>query len=135
MCGSTPPGITICPTASTIRAAPMPVKLPGAPTAATLWTATCGGDGTTTRIEPVNNVIYFNSSQTGALARNLTFGNTFTGGFSSFSGNTRDPGVTTGSSTWGGDPVGSIFAMSYDIYKWGDTSVPGSGCGRNSYGE
>ncbi len=99
-----------------------------APTGATLWNATCGGDGTTTKIEPVNNLIYFNSSQNGALARSLTYGSTFTGGFSTISANTRDPGVTTGSSTWGGDPVGSIFAMSYDLYKWGDTSVPGSGC-------
>jgi uncharacterized repeat protein (TIGR01451 family) len=100
----------------------------GDPTGPVVWNGTCGGDGTTTKIEPVNNLIYFNSSQNGALARNLTFGSTFTGGFSTVSGNTRDPGVTTGSSTWGGDPVGSIFAMSYDIYKWGDTAVANSGC-------
>src|SRR5271163_2195711 len=36
MCGSTPPGITICPAASTIRAAPMLVRLPGPPIAAIL---------------------------------------------------------------------------------------------------
>jgi len=100
----------------------------GDPTGPVVWNGTCGGDGTTTKIEPVNNLIYFNSSQNGALARSLTFGSTFTGGFSSFSGNTRDPGVTTGSATWGGDPVGSIFAMSYDLYKWGVLNVPGSGC-------
>ena len=99
-----------------------------APDGPVKWTATCGGDGTTTKIEPVFNKVYFNSSQTGALARNLTFGTTFSGGFSTASANTRDPGVTTGSSTWGGDPVGSIFAMSYDMYKWGNLSVPGSGC-------
>jgi uncharacterized repeat protein (TIGR01451 family) len=99
----------------------------GAPSA-TVWNGTCGGDGTTTKIEPVNNLVYFNSSQNGALARNLTYGSTFAGNFSTISGNTRDPGVTTGSATWGGDPVASIFAMSYDIYKWGDVSVPGSGC-------
>ena len=99
-----------------------------APDGPTKWTGTCGGDGTTTKIEPVFNKVYFNSSQTGALARNLTFGTTFSGGFSTASANTRDPGVTTGSSTWGGDPVGSIFAMSYDMYKWGNLSVPGSGC-------
>ena len=100
----------------------------GDPTGAVLWNSTCGGDGTTTKIEPVKNLIYFNSSQNGSLARSLTFGSTFSGGFSSFSGNTRDPGVTTGSSTWGGDPVGSIFAMSYDLYKWGVLDAPGSGC-------
>jgi uncharacterized repeat protein (TIGR01451 family) len=108
----------------------------GAPIGATVWNATCGGDGTTTKIEPVNNLVYFNSSQNGALARNLTYGSTFSGGFSSIGGNTRDPGVTTGSATWGGDPVASIFAMSYDLYKWDPISSDGSttcdatkGCG------
>ncbi|HEX6834357.1 MAG TPA: DUF11 domain-containing protein [Rudaea sp.] len=99
----------------------------GAATSATVWNGTCGGDGTTTKIEPVNNLIYFNSSQNGALARNLTYGSTFSGSFSTISGNTRDPGLT-GTATWGGDPVASIFAMSYDIYKWGDVNTPGSGC-------
>jgi uncharacterized repeat protein (TIGR01451 family) len=108
----------------------------GAPTAATLWTSNCSGDGTTTKIEPVKNGYWFNSSQYGALARagsattpyyNAATG-VFTGNFSTASGNTRDPGVTTGSSTWGGDPSSVIFAMSYNIYKWGDVNTPGSGC-------
>ena len=33
-CGSMPPGITICPAASTVRPAPMPARLPAAPIAA-----------------------------------------------------------------------------------------------------
>ncbi len=44
--------------------------------------------------------------------------------------------MTTGSTTWGGDPVASIFAMSYDLYKWDTLSSDGSttcdttkGCG------
>src|SRR6266542_4921760 len=36
MCGSTPPGMTICPAASTVRAAPIAARLPGAPIAAIL---------------------------------------------------------------------------------------------------
>src|SRR5215813_2261276 len=36
MCGSTPPGITICPAASTTRTAPTGARVPGAPTAAIL---------------------------------------------------------------------------------------------------
>ncbi|MDR3386316.1 MAG: DUF11 domain-containing protein [Rudaea sp.] len=91
-----------------------------APTGPVQWTATCGGDGTTTKIEPVFNKVYFNSSQNGALARNLTYGTTFSGTFSTVSANTGG--------TWGGDPVGSIFAMSYDLYKWGAIGVANSGC-------
>ena len=33
ICGSTAPGMTICPAASTTRAAPMSARLPGPPTA------------------------------------------------------------------------------------------------------
>src|SRR3984893_10867032 len=40
MCGSTPPGMTICWMASTIRAAPTECRLPGAPIAAILPPAT-----------------------------------------------------------------------------------------------
>ncbi len=87
----------------------------GSPTGAVMWTSTCGGDGTTTRIEPINNSAWFNSSQNGALARNL---NGPAGAYSSVSANTGG--------TWGGDTLS--FMMSYDIYKWGDTAVPGSGC-------
>src|ERR1043166_6034823 len=36
MCGSIPPGMTICPVASTTRAAPIAARLPGAPIAAIL---------------------------------------------------------------------------------------------------
>src|SRR5436190_598752 len=36
MCGSIPPGMTICPAASTTRAAPIAARLPGAPIAAIL---------------------------------------------------------------------------------------------------
>ncbi len=112
------------------------VGFSGLPTGPALWTSNCSGDGTTTKIEPVNNGYWFNSSQYGALARagngttpyyNAATG-VFSGSFSTASGNTRDPGVTTGSTTWGGDPSNVIFAMSYNLYKWGDVNTPGSGC-------
>ena len=69
-----------------------------------MWTSTCGGDGTTTRIEPINNLAWFNSSQNGALARNL---NGPAGAYSSVSANTGG--------TWGGDTLS--FMMSHDIYN------------------
>jgi uncharacterized repeat protein (TIGR01451 family) len=89
----------------------------GTPTGPVLWNSNCSGDGTMTKIEPVFNQIWFNSSQNGSLGRSLSGGVT---GFSNASANTGG--------TWGGDPVSAIFGMSYDIYKWGDTAVPGSGC-------
>ncbi|HEX3896663.1 MAG TPA: DUF11 domain-containing protein [Rudaea sp.] len=89
----------------------------GTPTGPVLWDSNCSGDGTVTKIEPVFNQIWFNSSQNGSLARSTTGGVT---GFATASANTGG--------TWGGDPVSSIFGMSYDIYKWGDTGIVGSGC-------
>ena len=89
----------------------------GTPTGPALWNSNCSGDGTVTRIEPIFGQVWFNSSQNGALGRSTTGG---ASGFSTASGNTGG--------TWGGDPVASIFAMSYDIYKWGNTSIAGSGC-------
>ena len=89
----------------------------GTPSGPALWNSNCSGDGTTTRIEPVFGQIWFNSSQNGSLGRSLTGG---ASGFSTASANTGG--------TWGGDPVASIFMMSYDIYKWGNTAQPGSGC-------
>lgn len=89
----------------------------GTPTGPVLWNSNCSGDGTVTKIEPIFNQIWFNSSQNGSLGRNTTGG---TGSFSNASANFGG--------TWGGDPVASIFGMSYDIYKWGNTSVVGSGC-------
>lgn len=77
------------------------------------WNSTCGGDGTTAKNEPVLGQVWFNSSQNGALARSTNGGN------SSYSS-----AAATG--TWGGDVLS--FIMPYDIYKWGNTSVPGSGC-------
>jgi uncharacterized repeat protein (TIGR01451 family) len=98
------------------------VKFDGQPTGPVKWTSNCSGDGTTTKIEPIGNAIWFNSSQYGSLARSLTYGNTMSGSFSTASGNTGG--------TWGGtgDLSSTIFAMSYDIYKWGALDVPGSGC-------
>jgi uncharacterized repeat protein (TIGR01451 family) len=97
-------------------------KFTGMPTGPQLWTSNCSGDGTTTKIEPIGNAIWFNSSQYGSLARSLTYGNTMSGTFSTASGNTGG--------TWGGagDLSSTIFAMSYDIYKWGALDAPGSGC-------
>ncbi len=100
------------------------VKFNGTPTGPVQWNSNCSGDGTTTKIEPINNAVWFNSSQYGSLARSLTYGNPnpLSGSFSTASGNTGG--------TWGGtgDLSASIFAMSYDIYKWGTLDAPGSGC-------
>lgn len=98
------------------------VKFTGQPTGPVKWTSNCGGDGTTTKIEPINNAIWFNSSQYGSLARSLTYGNTMSGSFSTASASTGG--------TWGGagDLASTIFAMSYDIYKWGELDAPDSGC-------
>ncbi len=97
-------------------------KFTGMPTGPQQWTSNCSGDGTMNKIEPIGNTIWFNSSQYGSLARSLTYGNTMSGSFSTASGNTGG--------TWGGagDLSSSIFAMSYDIYKWGELDAPGSGC-------
>lgn len=95
-------------------------KFTGTPTGPQAWNSNCGGDGTMNKIEPVNNAVWFNSSQNGSLGRSLTYGTTMTGSFS-----TATP--STGGS-WGGDPVSAIFAMSYDIYKWGVLDAPNSGC-------
>ena len=100
------------------------VKFNGTPTGPIMWTSNCSGDGTMTKIEPINNAIWFNSSQYGSLARSLTYGNgnPLSGSFSTASGSTGG--------TWGGtgDLSSTIFAMSYDIYKWGALDAPGSGC-------
>jgi len=93
------------------------VSFTGTPGGPALWNSNCSGDGTTTRIEPIFGQVWFNSSQNGSLGRSVT------GGASGFSA----ASATTGG-TWGGDPVGNIFMMSYDIYKWGNTAAPGSGC-------
>jgi len=97
-------------------------KFSGTPTGPVRWTSNCSGDGTVTKIEPIGNAIWFNSSQYGSLARNMTYGNTMSGSFSTASGSTGG--------TWGGtgDLSSTIFAMSYDIYKWGVLDAPGSGC-------
>lgn len=100
------------------------VKFNGTPTGPVKWNSNCSGDGTTMKIEPVYNAIWFNSSQYGSLARSLTYGNNnpLSGSFSTASGNTGG--------TWGGagDLSSTIFAMSYDIYKWGVLDAAGSGC-------
>ncbi|MEO8460130.1 MAG: hypothetical protein ABI451_06355, partial [Dokdonella sp.] len=93
----------------------MKVNFVGTPTGPVLWNSNCSGDGTTTKIEPINGLIWFNSSQNGALARSTTGG---ASGFSTASANTGG--------TWGGDTA--PFAMSYDIYRWGVLDAPGSGC-------
>ena len=90
----------------------------GQPTGPVLWNSTCGGDGTTTRSEPVLGNVWFNSSQNGALARNTGGG---TGTFS-----TATP-TATGGGSWSTE-TGAIFMVSYDIYKWGDPNAAGSGC-------
>ena len=98
----------------------------GTPTGAKLWNANCGGDGTTTTNRADQQCVWFNSSQNGSLGRSMTYGGPFAGGFVTSALHARS-GPNTGG-TWGGDPVGSIFVLSYDILQMGRHVVAGSGC-------
>jgi uncharacterized repeat protein (TIGR01451 family) len=101
----------------------------GQPVGPVLWNSNCSGDGTTTKIEPVHAGYWFNSSQYGSLARGGTaaapYYNTATG---AFTGNVSTSASASTGGTWGGDPANVIFAMSYNIYKWGVLDAPNSGC-------
>ncbi len=101
----------------------------GQPVGPALWNSNCSGDGTTTKIEPVHAGYWFNSSQYGSLARGGTaaapYYNPATG---VFTGNVSTNAAANTGGTWGGDPASVIFAMSYNIYKWGVLDAPNSGC-------
>ena len=101
----------------------------GQPTGPVLWTSNCSGDGTTTKIEPVFSRYWFNSSQYGSLARGGTAATPYYDPSTGiFSGNVSTSASGNTGGTWGGDPSNVIFAMSYNIYKWGDLNTPNSGC-------
>lgn len=80
------------------------------------WLHVNGGDGITTRIEPVLGQRYYYSSQYGNLSVSVNGPNAPDQGASG----PWSPGNT------GGDR--KSFLMPFDLYKYGDTSVPGSGC-------
>lgn len=76
----------------------------------TNWTTRLGADGIYTRIEPVLNQRWYYSSQNGAVSRS----NTTAGSPISISG------------AWGSDI--KSFIMPFEIYRYGELDVAGSGC-------
>ncbi len=84
--------------------------------AAAAWTHIYGGDGITTRIEPVLGQRVYMSSQRGDIA---------------LSTNGPNAPEVTASGAWGpGATSGDrkSFLMPFDLYKYGDVNVPDSGC-------
>lgn len=77
------------------------------------WTVRNGGDGIYTRIEPVNELRWYWSSQNGALRVTSTGP---TGGSTSAAA----PGA------WGGDTLS--FVMPVELYRYGELDATGSGC-------
>ena len=75
------------------------------------WTVRNGGDGIYTRIEPVNELRWYYSSQNGALVVSQTGPN---------------GGISSASSGWGGDTLS--FVMPVELYRYGALDVAGSGC-------
>lgn len=76
------------------------------------WTVRNGGDGIYTRIEPVRESRWYYSSQNGALVV-------------STNGPNSTPSVAY-PSNWGGDTLS--FVMPFEIYRYGELDVAGSGC-------
>ena len=77
------------------------------------WTVRNGGDGIFTRIEPVNENRWYYSSQNGALVV-------------STSGPGSTPTAASPTTSWGGDTLS--FIMPFEIYRYGELDVAGSGC-------
>ncbi len=80
------------------------------------WTHVFGGDGITTRIEPILRQRVYMSSQRGNVV---------------VSTNGANAPESSASGAWGagqtsGDP--KSFLMPFDLYRYGDTSVADSGC-------
>ena len=84
----------------------------GANPGATMWRTTNSGDGTYTRIEPLNGQRWYYQSQNGNIRVSTTgpFGST----------------VSATSSGWSGDR--KSFLMPIEVYKHGDPNVANSGC-------
>jgi hypothetical protein len=81
------------------------------------WTVRNGGDGIYTRIEPINEQRWYYSSQNGNLV------------VSQSGPNSTPVTARPSGSGWGGDTLS--FVMPVEIYRYGDTSVAGSGCTPN----
>ena len=83
----------------------------GANPGAMLWESTNSGDGTYTRIEPLNGQRWYYQSQNGSVRVSTTgpFGST-----------------ANASGGWGSDR--KSFLMPIEVYKHGDPAVPNSGC-------
>ena len=77
------------------------------------WTVRNGGDGIYTRIEPINELRWYWSSQNGALRVTST-------GPTGSSVSAAAPG------SWGGDILS--FVMPVELYRYGALDVAGSGC-------
>ena len=77
------------------------------------WTVRNGGDGIYTRIEPINELRWYWSSQDGALRVTST-------GPAGGSTSAAAPG------SWGGDTLS--FVMPVELYRYGELDAPGSGC-------
>ena len=77
------------------------------------WTVRNGGDGIYTRIEPINELRWYWSSQNGALRVSASGPNSGTSGAAA-------PG------NWGGDTLS--FVMPVELYRYGVLDAPGSGC-------
>lgn len=98
------------------------------PPVAQPWTVRLGGDGIVTRIEPVNNLRYYYSSQWGNLSAAVGGPN------SGASTNVRPPSPYVGGSAGTGIDTKS-FLTPFEIYKHGGTNAgepcgPPNGCGR-----
>lgn len=83
----------------------------GSPTAGN-WTTRLGGDGIYTRIEPVLGQRWYYSSQNGDVYRS-----SIAAGSGSY---------VSGASNWAGDT--RSFVMPFEIYRYGELDIPGSGC-------
>lgn len=81
----------------------------------TTWTVRLGGDGIYTRIEPVNELRWYWSSQNGNIQVS-------TNGPNSAPTNAT-PQVTP---AWAGDT--RSFLLPFELYRYGELDVPGSGC-------
>lgn len=89
----------------------------GASIGPAMWRTTNSGDGTYTRIEPLNEQRWYYQSQNGSVRVSTTgpFGST-----------------TSATGAWSADR--KSFVMPIEVYKHGDTSVANSGCATGTNG-
>lgn len=80
------------------------------------WRHVYGGDGITARIEPVRGARYYYSSQFGDLVVSTNGPNAP----EDVAAGAWNPGEASGES--------KHFLMPFDLYRYGDVNVPGSGC-------